>query len=238
MVKPSAQTLTDRSPLTSISIGTPYHESLAERILHLYPKTHIFAPATAISTENTGGSSIIDRISVFQVRKIHLDTFPQYFPAPLVPAPGSYLYRSKNSAPERQFSASIFSIMTWSNPVIETPLSSVWYALKHTRTSDQSLHFFLEQCALQVAHYWVNPDITETHAAMPIIARISLFQARGIYLDNPLQYFPSPWVPAPSSAIYRSRNSAPERQFSAGFFSMKTLSNRTKETALSSVQYC
>ena len=44
MVKPSAQTLTrDRSPLTSISTGTPYHHSLAERTLNLYPKTPFFS---------------------------------------------------------------------------------------------------------------------------------------------------------------------------------------------------
>src|SRR5271168_3377565 len=71
MVKPSAQTPTDRSPLTSISIGIPYHHSLAERTLHLYPKHPFLAPAT------------------------YLDTFLQYFPGPWVPAPGSYLYRSK-----------------------------------------------------------------------------------------------------------------------------------------------
>src|SRR5271170_3482144 len=133
------KTLTDRFALTSISIGTPHHHSLAERTLHLYPKTPFLAPATAISTENTGGSSIIGRISPFQVLKFHLDTFLQYFPGPWVPAPGSYLYRSKNSAPERQFSASIFSIKRWSNWVIKTALSSVRYALKHPRISDKSL---------------------------------------------------------------------------------------------------
>src|SRR5271170_1415322 len=95
MVKPSAQTPTDRSPLTSISIGIPYHHSLAERTLHLYPKHPFLAPATAISTENTGGSSIIGGISPFQAPTIYLDTFLQYFPGPWVPAPGSYLYRSK-----------------------------------------------------------------------------------------------------------------------------------------------
>jgi hypothetical protein len=78
-------------------------------------------------------------------------------------------------------------------------------------------------------------DMTETHAAMPINARISPFQVHRIHLDISLQYYPGPWVPAPSSAIYRSRNSAPERQFSTGFFSMETGSNRAKETALSSI---
>src|SRR5271170_6402402 len=88
----------------------------------------------------------------------------------------------------------------------------------------------------QVAHYWGNRDMTETHAAMPIIARIFPFQVRGIHLDISLQSVPSPWVPAPGSGIYRSRNSAPERQFSTSFFSMKTRSNRAKETALSIIQ--
>src|SRR5277367_4528481 len=144
MVKPSVKTLTDRFALTSISIGTPHHHSLAERTLHLYPKTPFLAPATAISTENTAGSSIIGRISPFQVRKIHLDTFLQYFPGPWVPAPSSYLYRSINSAPECQFSASLFSIKIWSDRIIKTALSSVRYALKHIPTSARSHPSFLE----------------------------------------------------------------------------------------------
>jgi hypothetical protein len=124
MVKPSAKTLTDGSSLTSISIGTPYYHSSAQPCIST--QSHPFlALATAISTENTGGSSIIGRISPFQVYIIHLDTFLQYFPGPWVPAPGSYLYRSKNIAPERQFSASLFSIKTWSNRVIKTALGGV-----------------------------------------------------------------------------------------------------------------
>jgi hypothetical protein len=57
------------------------------------------------------------------------------------------IQRTKNSAPERQFSARIFSIKRWSNRVIKTALSRAQYVLKHTRTSDQSLHFFLERWA-------------------------------------------------------------------------------------------
>jgi hypothetical protein len=132
MVKPIVQTLTDRCPLTSFSNGTTYLRTLAERTLHLYPKTQ---RATATSTEDTAVSSIIGGISPFQAPTIHLDTFLQYFPGPWVPAPSSYLYRSKNSAPERQFSASLFSIKTWSNRVIKTGLSSVQYAPKYTPTS-------------------------------------------------------------------------------------------------------
>src|SRR5271155_3167031 len=64
----------------------------------------------------------------------------------------------------------------------------------------------------QVADYQGKRDMTETHAAVPIIARISPFQLRGFHLDISLQSFPGPWVPAPGSGIYRSRNSAPERQ--------------------------
>jgi hypothetical protein len=78
--------------------------------------------------------------------------------------------------------------------------------------------------------------MTITHAALPIIARISLFQVNEIHLDIFSQYVPGPWVPAPSSGIYRFRNSAPERQLSAGFFSVKTAPDRAKETALSSIQ--
>src|SRR5271155_2684785 len=87
----------------------------------------------------------------------------------------------------------------------------------------------------QVADYRGKWDMTETHAAMPIIARISPFQVCEFHLDICLQSFPGPWVPVPSSSIYRSRNSAPECKLSAAFFSMKTGSNRAKSTALSSV---
>jgi len=62
----------------------------------------------------------------------------------------------------------------------------------------------------KVAHYWGKRDMTETHAGMPIIAIISPFQVRGIHLDIILQFPPRPCVPAPSSDIYRPRNSAPE----------------------------
>ena len=48
------------------------------------------------------GSRLIGRISPFQVCLIHIGTFLQYFPRPRVPAPSSYLYRSKNSAPNLQ----------------------------------------------------------------------------------------------------------------------------------------
>src|SRR5271154_7106415 len=88
----------------------------------------------------------------------------------------------------------------------------------------------------QVADYRGKRGITETHAAVPIIARISPFQVCGFHLDISLQSFPGPWVPAPGFGIYRSRNSAPERQFSAGLFPMKTGFNRAKKTALSNVQ--
>src|SRR5271170_5833656 len=87
----------------------------------------------------------------------------------------------------------------------------------------------------KVAHYRGKRDMTETHAGMPIIAIISPFQVRGIHLDIILQFPPRPCVPAPSSDIYRPRNSAPECRFSACFFSMKTGSNRAKKAALSSV---
>jgi hypothetical protein len=52
---------------------------------------------------------------------------------------------------------------------------------------------FVEWWALQVAHYWGKQDMTETHAAMPIIARIS---CTNISL---------PWVPALTSGAYRSK---------------------------------
>ena len=63
----------------------------------------------------------------------------------------------------------------------------------------------------QVADYWGKRDMTKTHAAMPIIARISRFQVRGFHLDISLQSFPGPWVPALGSSIYSSRNGAPLR---------------------------
>src|SRR5271155_2313755 len=139
MVKPSAQTLTDRSPLTSISIGTPYHHSLAERTLHLYPKTPIFSACNSNldrkyrwKLNNRRNLTVPSAYSPSR----HLSTI---FPRSLGPCTWFLPLQIQNSAPECQFSASLFSIKTRSNRVIKTPLSDGWYALKHTRTSDQSL---------------------------------------------------------------------------------------------------
>src|SRR5271155_2949673 len=77
--------------------------------------------------------------------------------------------------------------------------------------------------------------MTETHAAMSIIARTSPLQVHRIHLGTFLQYFPRPWVPAPCFGIYRSRNSLPERKSSPAFFSMKVQSNRVTKTVLSSL---
>jgi len=51
--------------------------------------------------KNPSGSSKVDGLSPFQVDRIYLETFLQYFLGLWVPAPSSYLYRSRNSAPER-----------------------------------------------------------------------------------------------------------------------------------------
>jgi len=123
---------------------------LAANNLQKSPKISIFSASTSFGTENPSGSSKVDGLSPFQVHIIHLETLLQYFPTPWVPAPSSYLYRSRNSAPERQFSSNFFSMKTWSNWAKETALSSIRYALKHIPTSARSHPSFLEQQALQV----------------------------------------------------------------------------------------
>jgi hypothetical protein len=147
---------------------------------------------------------IIARISPFQARGIYLDISLQYFPGPWVPAPSSGIYRSRNSAPERQFSTGFFSMKTLFNPTKETALSSVQYALKHIPTSARLHPSFLDWRALRVGHYCGKRDITELHPATPHIGRISPFQVYRIYQETLLQYFPNTWVSAPSSDISRS----------------------------------
>ena len=147
MVKSSAQTLADRSLLTSIRIGTPYHHSLVERTLHLNPKTPFLSACNSNLNRKyrwkLNSRRNLTVPSAYNPSRHLSITFPQS----LGPAPGSYFYRSKNTAPECQFSASIFSIKRWSNRVIKTAWRSIRYVLKHTRTSDKSLHFFLERWA-------------------------------------------------------------------------------------------
>jgi hypothetical protein len=89
-------------------------------------------------------------------------------------------------------------------------LGSVRCALEHTRTSAQSLQFFLERPALQVGHYCGKRDMIELHPATPHIDRISPFQMYRIYQETLLQYFPNAWVSAPCSDISRCGYSAPK----------------------------
>ena len=85
--------------------------------------------------ETHGAMSIIARISSFQVHRIHLGTFLQYFPRPWVPAPCSGISRywnsSQNTFPERKFLLAFFSPKIWSNRVKSVELSSLWCVLKH-----------------------------------------------------------------------------------------------------------
>src|SRR5271163_542499 len=104
MVKPTPQSLPQTSSLTSTCITISFQHSLLQIISKNLQKSPFLAPAPAFATENPSGSSKIDGLSPFQVHRIHLETVLQYFPSPRVPAPGSYLYRSRNSAPEGQFS--------------------------------------------------------------------------------------------------------------------------------------
>jgi hypothetical protein len=145
-------------------------------------------------TETHTAVPIIARISLFQVRGFHLDISSQSFPNRWVPVPGSGIYRSRNSAPERQFSAGFFSMKTGSNRAKKTGLSSVQCALKYIPPSARSHPSFLEWWALKVAHYCGKRDITELHPATPHIDRISPFQVYRIYQETPLQYFPNTWV--------------------------------------------
>ena len=167
------------------------------------------APSCSLSgrrdiTETRAAMLINARISPFQVRGIHLHISLQYFPGPCVPATGFGIYRSRNSAPERQFSAGFFSMKTGSNRAKETVLGNVQCALIHIPTSARSHPSFLERPVLQVGHYCGKRDITELHPATPHIDRISPFQVYRIYQETLLQYFPNTWVSAPCSDISRS----------------------------------
>ena len=155
-------------------------------------------------TETHSAMPINARIWPFRVRGIRLDISLQYFRGPCVPAPSSGIYRSRNSAPERQFSAGFFSMKTGSNRAKETALSNVRCALKYISTSARSHHPFLKGLVLQVGHYCGKLDITELHPATPHIDRISPFQVYRIYQETLLQYFPNTWVSAPCSDISRS----------------------------------
>ena len=76
-------------------------------------------------TETHGAMSIIARISPFQVHRIYLGIFLQYFPCPWVFAPRSDIYRSRSSLPARKFLPTFFSMTICSNWLKKAELGSV-----------------------------------------------------------------------------------------------------------------
>lgn len=67
----------------------------------------------------------------------------------------------------------------------------------------------MERGAHQLAHYCEKREITEIHAALLIINKISPFQVHKIHCGTPLQYSPALWVVPTCSGISIFKNSAP-----------------------------
>ena len=78
---------------------------------------------------------------------------------------------------------------------------------KNIRISARSQTSFLRQNAHQVAHYRWKWEITEIHAAMPIIHGIPPFQLRRVHCSTISQYFSTRWVVPTCSGMSRYRNS-------------------------------
>ena len=212
LVKRSLQALTYGSYPTSISVGTPSHHYLVERTLHLCTQIPFLAPATVFATENTTGSSIIHGISAFQVCRIHLQTFLQYFPRPWVSPICSGISRYRESGPAFptfEISASPFLHQGLAQPGHK---DSVEQLLACTTTYQKlSVIASLLPGTVGAPSYplLAQAGITETHPAMPIIHGISAFQVRRIHLSTSLQYSPTPWVHPICSGISRYRESGP-----------------------------
>src|SRR5271168_1099571 len=95
-------------------------------------------------------------------------------------------------------------------------------------------HFFPEHWALQVAYSRDKREMTEIHAATPIIVGISEFQLLRIHCGPLLQYFPTPWVRSARSDISRYGDSVPKpshiENILLGFLSMEIWPNRLKNS--------
>ena len=133
MVKPTLQSRKEASPLTSKSTTISLQHSLLEIFCNSSTKIPVLAPAPAFATENPSESPNFDRIWPFQVRRIHLDTFLQYFPN--CPA-NTFLHQHMVQSRRK-------------NGVGQPLVSTTVY-----QSSARSDISFIERSALRVAHSW------------------------------------------------------------------------------------
>ena len=123
-------------------------------------------------------------ISAFQAKRINLQTFLQYFPSPWGLAPGSGIYRSLNSAPDppiSKISASPFlhedAVQSGHKNSFEQP-SVCTTTYQNLSPIGDLLHGTL---AAPTCSLLAQAGITETHAGMPIVHGISVFQVHRIH---------------------------------------------------------
>jgi hypothetical protein len=172
LVKPTMQTLTNGSYPTSIRLGTPYHKSLLEKTLHPCPKYPFLSPPTDFATENQTATSIIYRISTFQLHTIHQQTLLQQFPNACVAAPSSHISRSKNSAPDSPNANFILPLLSPLPPRVRTPWNMESRPVFHVESPCQ-LHLSIaplavalqakSQLVLAYPDFFSPPPTTTSH---------------------------------------------------------------------------
>src|SRR5271170_6040635 len=116
-------------------------------------------------------------------------------------------------------------------------LSIIRRTLSYPPVSAGLCHFFPEHWALQVAYSRDKREMTEIHAATPIIVGISEFQLLRIHCGPLLQYSPTPWVHPARSDISRYRASVSKPSHTEnillGFFSIEAWPNWLQKIGLS-----
>ena len=152
--------------------------------MHLCTQILFLAPVPAFATENPTGSSIIHGISVFQVHRIHLPTFLQYFPGPWVRPICSGFSRYRDSGPTfptSEISASPFLNEDFARPCHKDSVEQL--SVCTTTYPKQSPIALLLPGTVSAPSYPLpgQAGITETHAGIPIIHRISAFQVHRIH---------------------------------------------------------
>ena len=161
---------------------------------------------------------IIDRISAFQVHRIHQQTPLRYSPAPCVCPISSGISRYRNIPTASRAHSPVrplFSIKTLSNRAIKSALPCFQCPPRRIPILAPPHHFFMEPGLHQVADYRGKRDLTEIYPVVPIIHGISPFQIHRIHLETYLQYFPDPCVLPTCPGISRYRITLHNRPQSA-----------------------
>jgi hypothetical protein len=149
---------------------------------------------------------------VFQVCRIHIQTFLQYFSSPWVRPICSGISRYRESGPAfptLKISASPLLHQDLARPGHKDSVEQLSACTTTYQKFSVIAPLLLGTVGAPSYPLPAQAGITETHPAMPIIHGISAFQVPRIHQCPSPQYFPTPWVHPICSGISRYRESGP-----------------------------